>query len=160
MSNLETAIDAIKAEIEHAKKGLAYYTERVSSLEQALAGIAQADTGHGNGSLVLPGKVGAKHKAANRKGRKAKSAKGTAADAGQVAELPSTGGSYWQDLVTAEPKSGRAILAEAINNLGFAPTKAQVAKLVNRMTFALNTMVKAGVIQDSGSGRERRFFKA
>ena len=77
----------------------------------------------------------------------------------QVAELPSTGGDYWKNLVGAEPKSGQAILAEAVNGLGFTPTKAQVSKLLNRMTFALNSMVKAGAIQDSGSGRERRFFR-
>ncbi|HTN66164.1 MAG TPA: hypothetical protein VL051_08280 [Burkholderiaceae bacterium] len=160
MSNLHTAKLAIEAEIAHAKQGLDYYAERVNSLEQALARIMQAE---GGAAAVAPAPAKAAKPQAKAGKRKARTAKPGVAATGaeaEVAELPSTGGDYWKNLVGAEPKSGQAILAEAVNGLGFKPTKAQVGKLLNRMTFALNSMVKAGAIQDSGSGRERRFFKS
>lgn len=157
MSNLRTAILAIEAEINHAQKGLAYYMERVRSLEEALAGIVQAEgnisKASGTPSRVseLPAqKIKGKTKAAKKTRNK------TEVEAG---ELPSTGGDYWKGLVNGEPKSAQAILAESVHGLGFVPTKTQVGKLMNRMTFTLNSLVKAGKIQDSGSGRERRFFK-
>lgn len=157
MSNLRTAIQAIEAEIAHAKQGLAHYAERVRSLEAALAGIVLAGDGAARTASTTPKAAKSHIKASRKKGGSGKKA---AVDiATQVAELPATGGDYWKNLVTDEPKSGKAILAEAVGGLGFTPTKTQVAKLMNRMTFALNSMVKAGTIQDSGAGRERRYFK-
>jgi len=50
-------------------------------------------------------------------------------------------------------------LKSAIDKLGFTPTNTQIKKLTQRMTFALNALVKANKIQDSGAGRERVFFK-
>lgn len=160
MSNLHTAKLAIEAEIAHAKQGLDYYAEKVKSLQQALAGVVQAEGSTAAASptsskaLKSPTKTGKRKAAPGKRGGIAQAATAT-----QAGELPSTGGDYWKNLVATEPKSGRAILAEAINGLGFTPTRAQVGKLMNRMTFALNSMVKAGTIQDSGTGRERRFFK-
>ncbi len=52
MSNLRTAQLAIEAEIAHARQGLAYYAERVNSLEQALAGIVNAETSVGQRAPV------------------------------------------------------------------------------------------------------------
>jgi hypothetical protein len=75
-------------------------------------------------------------------------------------DLPFTGGDYWTNLLSDQPKSGPEIFKSAIAQLGFTPSKEQIAKLGGRMTFALNTLVKAKKIKDSGSGRERRFFKA
>lgn len=157
MSNLRTAILAIEAEITHAKKGMAYYAERVRALEEALADIAHAE---GNiaitsgklarSSATLVGKIEGKAKPIGKIKK---------ASEEQAGELPSTGGDYWKNMVTGEPKSAQAILAEAVRGLGFAPTKTQVGKLMNRMTFTLNTLVKSKKIQDSGSGRERRFFQ-
>jgi hypothetical protein len=50
-------------------------------------------------------------------------------------------------------------LQAAIDKLGFTPSKTQVKKLAQRMTFSLNALVKANKIKDSGSGRNREFFK-
>jgi hypothetical protein len=88
--------------------------------------------------------------------KKSKGAKGAIGGTG----LPFTGGDFWPNLVTAEPQSASDILNAAIVSLGFTPTKAQIQKLAGRQTFAVNALVKAGTIQDSGKGRERRFFKA
>jgi hypothetical protein len=46
-----------------------------------------------------------------------------------------------------------------MSNLKAARTAIQVKQLVGRMTFSLNTLVKQKRIQDSGAGRDRRFFK-
>ena len=74
-------------------------------------------------------------------------------------ELPSTGGDYWPNLLTEQGKHSSEVLKSAVEQLGFTPTKTQIKKLTQRMTFALNALVKAKKIQDSGSGRERLFFK-
>jgi len=157
MSNLRTAQLAIEAEIAHARQGLAYYAERVNSLEQALAGIVNAETSVGKRAPVETAKSRAKN--AKRK-EKAPGRRARETAAAQVAELPATGGDYWLNLVGSEPKSGSTILADAVHGLGFTPTRAQVGKLRNRMTFALKAMVNGGQIQDSGAGRERRFFRS
>ncbi|HCE08693.1 MAG TPA: hypothetical protein DEQ40_08865, partial [Oxalobacteraceae bacterium] len=73
--------------------------------------------------------------------------------------LPSTGGDYWPNLLTEQGQHSSEILKSAIDKLGFTPTNTQIKKLTQRMTFALNALVKANKIQDSGAGRERVFFK-
>ena len=160
MSNLESAKAAIQAELSHAKKGLEFYQSRIESLEKTLAQLASV-----SGSSDVPA-AGAAVK--GKRGRKAavdKTAK--PAKKGRVAKesgggngLPFTGGDFWPNLVLATPRSASEILEAATASLGFVPTKLQAQKLAGRMTFALNSLVKANKIQDSGKGRERRFFKA
>lgn len=185
MSNLNTAKLAIQAEIAHAKKGMDYYASRVKALEQTLEELARvsevssqqtgvaARTGakgssakgssaartstpsaKGNG-----GKSGAKNGKSGTQPTKASHPAGSNGSTRQVAELPSTGKDYWPNLVGVQPRSAPEILAAAIHQLGFQPTRDQVKKLAQRQTFALNTLVKAGKIQDTGAGRERMFLK-
>lgn len=180
MSNLNTAKLAIQAEIAHAKKGMDYYVSRVKALEQTLEELAQVSEmsnqqtdvlahkdvkkSFAAGSSATPAKGTAKKNGAKNNKSKANQtkAKRTAVVNGstrQVAELPSTGKDYWPNLISAQPRSAPEILAAAISQLGFQPTKDQVKKLAQRQTFALNTLVKAGKIQDTGAGRERMFLK-
>lgn len=167
MSNLNTAKLAIEAEIAHAKKGMAYYTSRVKALEQTLLELTQmneidevpADGPQPNQSRAKRSAVPAKAKAKTKmKSRVASSSKGNGAIK-EVGALPSTGKDYWPSLLSEQPQTAPAILASAISRLGFEPTREQIKKLSQRQTFALNTLVKAGAIQDSGTGRERVFFK-
>jgi len=150
MSNLESAKAAIEAEIAHAKQGMAHFYARVEALEKALLHIVAVDGGvlDTQAAAGTPVVKTAKSKPAKYV-KKAKGGK----------ELPFTGGDYWPGLITAHPQSGAEILQAAIGKLGFEPTKEQVLKLTQRATFAINALVKAGKIQDSGKGRERRFFK-
>ena len=155
MSNMENAKTAIQAELTHAKEGFAFYASRVEALEKALLhlsyiGIGEIDTSDtATPALVKRGpKAGAKKPSKKAKGGQ---------DGGK--ELPFTGKDFWPNLVTAEPRSASDILRAAIDGLGFTPTKEQVQKLASRMIFAINSLAKANVIQDSGKGRERRFFK-
>ena len=164
MSNIDAAMAALGAELAQAKQGLAYYQSQVTALETALA------------QLGVLGLTAVGVKAAGKRGRKpgrpakvekpAKGVRGRPAKAkksGRAAkgpnDLPFTGGDYWPDLVTGEPQSASDILRASVAGLGFEPTEEQAKKLAQRMTFVLNSLVKTGKIKDSGSGRERRFFK-
>jgi len=160
MSNLESAKAAIQAELSHAKKGLAFYHSRIDSLEKMLTQLANVS----GSSDALSARPALKVKG----GRKAEVAKATkpakkgraGKDSAGGNDLPFTGGDFWPNLVLETPRSASEILEAATSSLGFAPSKLQAQKLAGRMTFALNALVKTKKIQDSGRGRERRFFKA
>ena len=161
MSNLQTATLAIEAEIVHANNGLAYYAARVQALEQALAELRNVKESSDVSSprAKLPKTLSAATTAGTGvKGLK-KTAKKKTRPEKESAELPSTGGAYWPNLLTDQGQHSSAILKSAIDQLGFTPTKTQIKKLTQRMTFALNALVKTKKIQDSGSGRDRLFFK-
>lgn len=145
--NIKRAVAAIQAEIKHAKQGMAHYEKQVVSLEGALAQL---------GGIGQVGPVKAK------RGRKPKAeaveTKPTKGRGRKGRDLPFTGGDFWESLITAKPQSASDVLKAAPIKLGITPDKAQIKKLQSRMVFALNALVKAGTIKDSGKGRDRRFF--
>ena len=156
MSNLESARAAIEAEIAHAREGFAFYQSRIETLQKMLSQLASVD-----GAGPAPKRRGRKPGSVNKVKKVVKAGRGRRAgkaDSGQN-DLPFTGGNYWVNLVTSEPQSVSEILQAAVGKLDFTPSDEQVKKLAGRMTFALNALVKTRQIQDSGSGRERRFFK-
>jgi hypothetical protein len=155
MSNLESAKAAIQAELSHAKQGLAFYHSRIDSLEKMLTQLASVSSV--GGITATKGSRGRKP-AATAVMKSGKKQKGRKESTGGN-ELPFTGADFWPNLVLEQPQSASEILKAAIASLGFAPTKLQAQKLAGRMTFALNALVKSNKIQDSGKGRERRFFK-
>jgi hypothetical protein len=154
MSNLKSARQAIKAELEHARKGATFYQSRVEALEEALAKIDDVDAG--------TEKISGRSKAARaeapatpaKRGRKARSQ-----PAGNGAKLPSTGKEFWPNLITEQPQSAKDILNAAVKSLGISPSKEQMKKLSQRQTSALHNLIKTNAIADSGAGRERRFFR-
>ena len=159
MSNLQSAKSAIKAEIAHAKQGLDYYKSRVEILEQALDQLEHAGTPdhttatrgkRGRPQTVQAALADRPHRG-RRPGRRAANAQH---------ELPYTGGDFWFDLITEEPHSAAEILKSAVSSLSFEADKSQVQKLRQRLTAALQAMLQAGRIKDSGTGRERRYFKS
>jgi len=163
MSNLESAKAAIQAELSHAKQGFAYYQSRIDALEKMLIQLASVSGAMDSISTVSieKSKRGSKSTAVRvAKTQKVGKTKRTGKDSGGGNELPSTGGDFWPNLVLVQPRSASDILKAAISSIGFVPTKLQTQKLAGRMTFALNTLVKAKKIQDSGKGRGRRFFRA
>jgi hypothetical protein len=154
MSNLNSARQALKAELDHARKGAAFYESRVVALEDALDKIDSVESG--NHKASDPAKL-RKPASASRQAKPGRKAGGRTA--GNGATLPSTGRDFWPNLITAEPRSAREILDAAIKALNIAPSKEQLKKLTQRQTSALHNMIKTNVIADSGAGRERRFFK-
>jgi hypothetical protein len=161
VSNLRSAQQSIRAELDQAKKGVSFYTSRVAALESALEKLDSVDvpaapknrmTTHPNGkSSKVPGaKRAQKPRAPARTGQKNGSA-----------VLPKTGGEFWLNLVTADEQSAVDVASAAAKSIGLDPLKdrKQILVLKQRVTPALNGLVSAQRIQDSGTGRERRFFK-
>lgn len=161
MSNLVSAKAAIRAEIEHAKKGVAYYQDLVATLEQALEKLDSV-----GGEKGAPKKnavdIAAAINGARRRGRPPKAAgkavKSTAPRKGR-GDLPFTGKDFWPSLISEQPRSMPEVLQAAVERLGITPSPEQKKKLSQRATFALNHLVKTNAISDTGSGRERRFLK-
>jgi hypothetical protein len=154
MSNLKSAKQAIRAELEHARKGAMFYQSRVDALEEALAKI---DSVEGSPDKSTNGSKSRHAAAPAKRGRKPRiQPRGNGANG---ASLPSTGKDFWPNLITAQPQSAKEILEAAIRALGISLSKDQLKKLSQRQTSALHNLVKAHAIGDSGHGRERRFFK-
>ena len=164
MGNLDAATSAVAEELAKVKEGAAFYAQRVAALEEMIRSLnALGGTSVGSGTTKKRGrKPGSSPKQPTKakRGRpaKASTAAGAAKSSGKK-DLPSTKGTFWQDQVTSTPQSWTEILDGAVANLGITPTSEQRKKLQQRMIFAVNALVKEGKIKDSGSGRERQFFK-
>lgn len=150
MSNLKSAKQAIKAELEHARQGVMFYQSRVEALEEALEKID---------SVEAVGEKGGNGKSQPAAKRAKPGRKPRAQATGNGAKLPFTGKDFWPSLITSQPQSAREILDAAVRTLGITPSKDQLKKLSQRQTSALHNLIKTNVIADSGAGRERRFFK-
>jgi hypothetical protein len=171
-TNLEAAKAAIEAELAHAKQGIAHFYARIEALERTIAHLVSIDGGvlDTKPFTAMPvakskGETVAKPTRAAKATKAAEPAKGKAVAAKPATktknaqELPFTGGDFWINLVEVEPKSASEVLDAAIGKLGIKPTKEQRNKLAGRLTFAINALVKAGKIKDSGAGRARQFFR-
>lgn len=173
-SNLQSARQAIKAELSYAKQGAAYYEARVEALETALHQLDNVEgDAPASSSTARAGTEGRKANGGARL-RRARAANGAVAQhAGeakrgrkraaskQVNDVPATGGDFWLRLVSEQPRSAVDIANAAIETLGIAPDqKDQIQKLKQRVSPALAGLVSAHKIKDSGAGRARRFYKA
>lgn len=160
-SNLDSAKQAIEAELSHARQGVAYYADRVKALESALQQLESVE-GNARAATAKP-RTRAKYAKGNgakrgRKPRAAQAENGTRRRAS--AGLPSTGSDFWLDLVNDQPRSAVDIANAAIEALGIKPDqKAEILKLKQRVSPALSGLVSAQKIKDAGAGRERRFFR-
>lgn len=178
-SHLQSARQALEAELSHAKQGCAYYTARVEALENALRQLACLDerrvSPQGNSSAANGAKRARKARdttgangpgqghrakgAARRRGPEAKRSPRARA-MGNADRLPSMGGDFWLDLLDEQPRSAVDISNAAIAALGIKPDqKSQIKQLKQRVAPALSALLAARKINDSGAGRARRFFK-
>jgi len=188
--NLTSARQAIQAELSHARQGVAFYSARVEALETALNqlesvegdeaaparktraksanGRSAASSGRGRKpraakSDEAPAARGAAKGLARQQkgGQRAARTKGKEGRGGQDSGLPTTGTDFWLRLVTDEPRTAVEIANAAAQEIGIKPEqKEQIQKLKQRVAPALATLVSAQKVQDTGAGRERRFFKA
>lgn len=183
--NLASARQAIQAELSHARQGIAYYAARVEALETALSQLetvdsdepvstrqgkrkgakgkaAKAGTGRGRkprstaqGATAASAAAASSASGKGKRGRKA----GTSRRSDEGGALPTTGTDFWLKLVTDEPKSAVDIANAAASEIGLAPDQKElIQKLKQRVAPALTSLVSSGKIQDTGAGRERRFF--
>lgn len=158
MSNLKFARDVISAELQHAKQGLAYYEERVLQLESALHQVESLN-GLGNGKTVPKSAKkngGAKKRAGTRPQAKARNH----ASGRNGSALPITGVEFWMRHVSTKPKSAVDIANAAAAALQLDPEKDKklIRVLKSRVSPALQNLVSTKRVQDTGTGRERRFF--
>jgi hypothetical protein len=183
-SNLKSARQAIEAELTHARQGAAYYNARVEALESALQQLDIVETEGDVSARPAKRALNGKSQPDTRRGRKRRSATGTAprgatngAASGTTRQqrsqrprsaramrgesgLPTTGGEFWLNLVSDQPQSAVDISNAAIAALGIKPDqKDEIQKLKQRVSPALAGLLSAHKIQDSGAGRERRFFR-
>jgi hypothetical protein len=172
MQSLNSAKEAIKAELAHVRQGAEYYQNLANALEEALEKLESVDfdepqerqsgrraTGKraakSADGAVSTGKRGPGRPAGKSTGKVGRPSK-SASSGGQ--RLPKTGMDFWMQLISGEPKSAGDILNDAISQLGLQPDGDQKKKLVQRQTYALNTLVKENRIADEGSRRTRKFF--
>jgi hypothetical protein len=158
MANLNSAVQALKAELMHAKQGMEYYTSRMEALQQTLEQLERVDAaspGRSTPTSKTRSASAGRQQERTKRGRKPRAAAAGSA----TGSLPSTAGEFWPSLISAREISAPEILEAAIAKLGITPTAEQRKKLSNRMVAALNHMVQSKAISDTGSGRARRYFR-
>jgi hypothetical protein len=174
-SNLNSAKQAIEAELTHARQGAAFYATRVQALEIALQQLENVDTENGAVPAAPDAPMHTKGKVAGAKrGRKPGSVakangasteektKGRKKGRGRPSSsLPTTGRDFWFGLISDQPQSAVEISNAAVTALGIAPSqKREIQQLKQRVAPALASLVATHHISDTGSGRQRRFFKS
>lgn len=160
MSNLSTAKSALRAELVHVQAGLAYYQERVETLNDAITQLdAIAEEPEMEAQPAVPARRGRKP---GQKAKRARTVKKTGKAAGRkprsASRLPATGGDFFPGLLGVQGRSTKDLLDAALGNLSFKPNAGERAQLRSRMVAALNAMLKAGKIGSEGRGRQRTYF--
>jgi hypothetical protein len=186
--NLASARQAIQAELSHARQGMEFYSARVEALETALTQLESVEIDEEAPDKGGRKKTAASSKksdgsargrkprlakdadasrpaaakgvsAAKREGKRGRKVRGANRSSGE-GQLPTTGTDFWLQLVTEEPRSAVDIANAAADSIGLKPDQRElIQKLKQRVAPALATLVSAQKIQDTGAGRERRFFK-
>lgn len=148
MSNLAKARQAIQAELNHAEQGVAYYQKRVEALRAALEQLEHSDNPQvtaqrktrAAGSVPQGSKrTGARKSGSSRQG------------------LPKTSQEFWLGFISQQPKTAAEIANAAVASLDFTPTAQQAKQLKSRLAPTLQALLKAKKVQDSGSGRDRKY---
>lgn len=168
MSDFQAIRAALLNEIQTAREGVAFYTNRIIELEKinenlgTLSGqLSQADSARYSGASTEPKK--ARQTAGKKRGRPAQSkdpvgtevAKKPGKKSGK--NLPATGTAFWTGLMSSTPMSNQEIVAAGVSALGIKPSSADMTKLKQRLANFVTTATRDGSIVSEGSGRTRRF---
>src|SRR5690606_30912577 len=148
MSNLAKARQAIRAELHHAEQGVAYYQKRVDALRAALEQLEHSDN-----PQVTAQKNSRAAATTNQGGKRAGKRKTASSRQG----LPKTSQEFWLGFISQQPKTAAEIANAAVASLDFAPTAQQAKQLKSRLAPTLQALLKAKKVQDSGSGRDRKY---
>lgn len=119
MSRLKFARDAIRAELKHAKQGLAYYEERVQQLESALQQVAPLNGLGKTKTAPKTAKTNARAKKQSEDWPQVKASDSSSDRNGSA--LPKTGVDFWMRHMSKKPKSGDDIANAAATTLQLDP---------------------------------------
>lgn len=168
MSDFQAIRTAILNEIQTAREGVAFYTNRIIELEKinenlgALSDqLSQADSARQQAASAASTK--ARKTAGKKLGRPAQSKDPVVTEVAKKAgkksgeNLPATGTAFWTGLMSSTPASNQEILAAGVSALGIKPSSADLIKLKQRLANFLTTATRDGSIVSEGSGRARRF---
>lgn len=142
----------LQQELTQAKKGQAYYTQRIADLESALKSLSGEGLGKQAGKQV---KKPAATASKVYNGLRSTSAKGNKGK--RDADMPKTGQEFWLSLLSSEKKSTQQILDEAASQLKLNQPD-QKKKLANRWHVGIGKLVADNKIAEVGKGRDRRFY--
>ena len=149
MSNLTKARQAILAELRHAEQGAAYYQTRAEALRAALKQLEQSE----NLKVTQTDKKSGALAKAGTGGKRAGGRKGSSSRQG----LPKTSQEFWLSFIGQQPKTAAEIANAAVASLDFTPTPLQSKQLKSRLAPTLQALLKAKKVQDTGSGRDRKY---
>lgn len=157
MSNLAKARQTILAELRHAEQGAAYYESRAAALRAALEKLEQSD-----GAQATPARrQSGSSKSASAKALKQASKAGKRSGARKASSsrqaLPKTSQAFWLGFIGQQAKTAADIANAAVASLDFVPTPEQTKQLKSRLAPTLQALLKAKKVQDTGSGRERKY---
>ena len=170
MSDFQAIRTALLNEIQTAREGVAFYTNRIIELEKisenlgALSSqLSQADSARHKATPTAPTKV--RQTAGKKRGRPAKQKDAAPVSSDGVSKpvkksakrLPATGTGFWTGLMSSTPMSNQEILAAGVSALGIKPSSADLTKLKQCLANFVTSATRAGSIVSEGSGRARRF---
>ena len=169
MADFQAIRTALNDEINTAREGVAYYTNRIVELEKIRNNLdalnGEVDHSHSERNLdTVTTKIRAP-RGPNKHGRPAKQKTGIAAEAAvpvkqskkSVKSLPATGTAFWSGLLSSAPMSNKEILTAAVSALGIKPSTADQTKLKQRLANFVTTATREGSVVSEGTGRARRF---
>lgn len=151
MSNLNTARQAILAELKYVEEGAAYYQKRAAALRAALEQLESTED-----PTVTPIR---KAKSARNTGKPKKKTVVRKASSSKNA-LPKTSRDFWLQFIDQHAKTAAEVGNAAIALLGLEPKSEQARRLKSRLAPTLQALIKAKAIKDVGSGRDRKYSLA
>lgn len=149
MSNMTSARNAIAADLQHARNGIAFYANRIKVLEDIKRQLDQIKDRPGPTARIDAGTASGRGFSAIVSDDKSSRLK--------TGKLPATKAVFWLSLLSETPISNKDILAAAIAALKLRPDPVALQKLKQRLANAINLLTKDGSMQSAGVGRTRRF---
>ncbi len=170
MADFQAIRTALNDEINTAREGVAFYTNRIAELEKIRNNLdaLNGDVDHSHSELNLDTvttKTRAPRGPNKKRGRPAKQTPQVSAVAAVPAKqsrksgksMPATGTAFWSGLLSSTPMSNKEILTAAVSALGIKPSSADLTKLKQRLANFVTTATREGSVVSEGTGRARRF---
>jgi hypothetical protein len=170
MADFQAIRSALNDEINTAREGVAFYTNRIAELEKIRSNLdaLNGEVDHSHSELNLdtnPTRTRANRGPNKKRGRPAKQTPEVSTVAAVPAKqnkkagksLPATGTAFWSGLLSPTPMSNKEIITAAVSALGIKPSADDQTKLKQRLANFVTTATREGSVVSEGTGRARRF---